>query len=55
MALLGPMGSFCQTWLTGWLVPHFCLLIYRPPVHKSRDGVGTDINRLCLVMTVFVT
>ncbi len=39
MALLGSMGSFCQIWLTGWPVPHFCLLIYCPPVHRIRDGV----------------
>src|SRR5258706_7837511 len=40
------MGSFCQIWLTGWSVPHFCLLIYRPPLHTIRDGV--------IVLAVFV-
>jgi hypothetical protein len=48
MVLLGPMGSFCQTWLTGWSVPHFRLLIYCPSVHRIRDGVSglLDVMRL---------
>lgn len=40
--------SFWQTLLTGWSVSYLRLLIYLPPLHRTRDGL------LCFAGAIFV-